>query len=260
MRNPVAPILTAMLLAVAVAAQAVEPSWGDLQARFVYDGVALKPPRILPGGNCVTPIIYERLLVNEQDNGIANVIVWLTLQPDDKFLDIHPDYDKTARDKVTVAMTGCRFEPHVSILRVSQTLVLANREGFGHNAKMEFFRNESFNDLVPAGKSLERNFGEAETAPSKLECSIHSWMSGYILLHNNPYGAVSDTSGNLKIAKLPVGKWTFAVWHEKSGFVKRAEFGGKPVEWERGRVTLDIVPGKNDLGEIKISPETLKAK
>ena len=36
--------------------------------------------------------------------------------------------------------------------------------------------------------------------------------------------------------------------------LRKANLAGKDVEWQRGRVTLEIKPGENDLGEIKLPP------
>jgi hypothetical protein len=42
------------------------------------------------------------------------------------------------------------------------------------------------------------------------------------------------------------------------GFVQKATHNELPVNWPRGRVTVDIAPGDNDLGDIKLTPEQFK--
>jgi hypothetical protein len=82
-------------------------------------------------------------------------------------------------------------------------------------------------------------------------------MSGYLLVRDDPYAAISDKSGALRLKKLPIGRWTFVIWHEQ-GRVRKAILGGKEIELERGRVTLEINPGKNDLGDVKLLPDNFR--
>jgi hypothetical protein len=37
----------------------------------------------------------------------------------------------------------------------------------------------------------------------ELTCDVHKWMRGYIVVHTNPYLAVSDATGKLKIEGIP---------------------------------------------------------
>ena len=81
---------------------------------------------------------------------------------------------------------NCRFQPHVSILRVGQTLVIKNSDTVGHNTKAEAFKNTSFNDIIPAGQEIKKTWDQPETLPVKIGCSIHTWMGGWILVRSIP--------------------------------------------------------------------------
>jgi hypothetical protein len=63
---------------------------------------------------------------------------------------------------------------------------------------------------------------------------------------------VSKPDGSFKIEKLPVGELEFQVWHERSGYVATPE-------WSRGRFEMEIKPGANDLGTIKLDPALFPA-
>ena len=95
---------------------------------------------------------------------------------------------------------GCRFEPHISILRVGQTLVVKNSDPVGHNTKADAFKNTSFNDLIPAGGEIKKIWDQAEVLPVKIGCSIHTWMGGYVLVRANPYAAVTDADVDILLA------------------------------------------------------------
>jgi hypothetical protein len=69
----------------------------------------------------------------------------------------------------------------------------------------------------------------------RLGCDVHSWMTAYAGVVNNPYFAVSDASGNFVIEKVPPGSYTIDAWHERFGEIKKAvkltAGGTAPVEF-----------------------------
>ena len=232
--------------------------WGDLTMRFIYDGA---PPEAKPiaaaaaaAGCGKGPHVEEQLVVDPKDRGIANVAVWLLRTTGSPAPAVHESYAKTALDKVTMTNINCRFEPRVLVVRTTQTFVGVNADPTGHNMKGSFFENPEFNETIPPGGQLTKSLKSPEAAPSAVACGIHPWMGGYLLVRDDPYAAVSDAHGKLKIANLPAGNWTFVVWHEKSGYIKSATRGMEAVSWMRGRMTLDVKPGNNDLGDFKIRP------
>jgi hypothetical protein len=85
-------------------------------------------------------------------------------------------------------------------------------------------------------------------------------MSGWLVVSDHPYAAVSEADGRFRIKNLPAGERTFQFWHEKSGWVARGTRDGRLVEWQRGRVTVTINPGENDLGEVRIPAEVFSPR
>jgi hypothetical protein len=234
-----------------------ESQWGNLQLRFVYDGVAPEPKKITLRGGAV--IDSEQLVINKKDSGLANVVVWLRRDPKEKkALRVHPSYAESQAGDVPLAIEGEAFIPHVTIVRTTQNLIISNIDLQGHNVTAPLFYNQPFNRLVQPGATTRLDFPLAEHIPSRLDDLINPGVMGYLAVFDHPYAAVSDKSGQLKFEKLPIGKWTFVVWHESAGYIKQATLAGKTVKWERGRATLDIKAGGNDLGEVKVAPEQFK--
>ncbi|MBP86130.1 MAG: hypothetical protein CMJ64_05340 [Planctomycetaceae bacterium] len=227
--------------------------WGDLKVRFTYDGAAPKPKPINVNKDAAFcgdfGLVDEELIVNPQNGGIANVIVYLYNR--DSTPPIHPDYAKSAKDEVILDNVKCRFEPRVAILRTSQTLILKNSDSVGHNTNYTCFSNASDNVLIPAGAQIAKTLTEQESRAAPVACNIHPWMKGWILVRDNPYAAVSNKDGELIIKNIPASKWTFQFYQEAVGYVADIKLNGKPTSWKRGRPELEIKPGKNDLGEIK---------
>jgi hypothetical protein len=236
---------------------AAAQEWGNLEGTFLYKGTPPTPKKIRPEKDpefCGKhDIVEETLSVNKENNGLANVAVYLMDATKPK---IHPDYDKpeTAKAKVVVDNENCRFAPHVQGIRTGQILVVGNKDPIAHNTKGEFFNNNPFNDLIPAKGSIEKTFTKFETTPSALSCSIHPWMNAYLLIREDPYFAISDKDGKFAIKNLPVGEHTFVVWSNK--FVTNVTVNGKaPMPaWARGRVKINVKPGQNSLGKVEVTP------
>jgi plastocyanin len=243
--------ILAVALAAAIFSAGFRPAsaqqWGDLEGQFLYKGKA--PANAKVDVTKDVPVCGKHKLTTEKvvvgkEGGLANVVLYLLPAPGSK-AKVHPDYDKLP-EPALLDNKNCRFEPHVVALRTGQKLTIGNSDPVGHNTKAEFFNNTPFNDLIPAGGKIEKTFMAAETAPTKVECSIHPWMNGYVLVRDNPYYAVTDAEGKFKIANVPAGEHTFVVWHE-TGYLTDVTVNGKATKWNRGRAKLTIKSGKNEL-------------
>jgi hypothetical protein len=232
--------------------------WGDLTATFLFDAEAPKaaPLKITKDTEFCNKfnVLDESLTVNPKNHGIANVVAYLYLAKNAAKPPVHPTYQETAKAKVKLDNNCCRFAPHVALLRTSQVLLMTNSDAIGHNCKVDTLSNPPINFTIPADGKLDHAFPVEERLPAKVSCSIHPWMSGWVVIRELPYMAVSDADGQLVIKNLPVGTWTFQFWHEKAGFVRQVRQDGKTVEWAKGRIEVTIKPGVNPLGEIKLAP------
>jgi hypothetical protein len=235
--------------------------WGNLKAKFVLDG---KPP--VPEKSKVDKdvavcgkhkLVDETYIINAATGEIKNVVLFLSPKPGSAKPTVHPDYDK-APDTVELDNRNCHFEPHIVLMRTTQKLVIKNSDPVGHNTNANFLENVSFNDLIPAGGSITKPLPKPESAFMPLSCSIHPWMAAKILIRDDPYFGVSNDKGILTIEKIPVGKWTFTIWHEGCGFVTSGQQGGKEKKWTKGKIDIEIKKGDNDLGEFKIPVDVLK--
>jgi hypothetical protein len=233
-------------------AQAQE--WGDLEGTFLFKGTPPTPAKITatkdPEFCGKHPLVEEAVVVNKDNKGLANVVVYLadTARPK-----IHPDYEKDAKAEVALDNENCRFSPHVQGIRTGQTLVIGNKDPVGHNTKADFFVNTPFNDLIPAGGNAKKTFSKAEGQPSPVSCSIHPWMNAHLLIREDPYFAISDKDGKFVIKNLPTGEHTFVVWSNK--FLSNVTVNGKaPMPaWARGRVKMNIKAGTNSLGTVDVA-------
>jgi len=232
--------------------------WGHLVGRFVYDG---PPPAVEPLSlnkdidfcSQHNPV-DESLVVHAENRGLAHVVVRLETKSGDAPLPVHPQYNETAEAKVLLDNRGCGFAPHICLLRTSQTLAITNSDDVSHNTAAYLDRNDPFNEVTGIKQTIDRQLKRPERMPVQVKCSIHPWMTGWLVVSDHPYAAVSDADGRFRIEHVPAGERTFQVWQEKAGWIAQGTRDGQPIDWKRGRVTLTIREGENDLGEIRVAP------
>ena len=237
---------------------AANAQWGNVAMSFAYDG---KPPAAKAAAGVKTecalvpPVPDETWVVNPKGD-VQNVVVYL-LAEKGIALPIHPSFNKAKGTAVRVDNAKCRFEPHVAIKYTNQDLVLGNKDKFGHNVNATFFKNLTFNVLIPAGGEIKKSaakdkLDEHEAAQGLLACNIHPHMKGYLFIHSHPYSGISDAAGTLTIKNVPQGEWTFVMWHEAGGYIQNGLLGAAktPTNWKKGRIKIKVGPGVNTVGPV----------
>ena len=236
--------------------------WGDLTGTFQFDGASPAAVAAVVNKDVAFcgkyKLIDESLVVNPANGGIRDVVVYLYVSRTGKKPAVHPDYAATAKAEVFLDNKDCRFEPHVFTLRTSQTLVVGNSDPVGHNTNVTTLSNPAQNVLVPSGGKLKLNFPAEERLPVGVACNIHPWMNATMIVKDDPYVGITDAEGKFTIKNLPVGKWTFQVWHKVPGYVSKVSVNGKATEWARGRVDVDVKTGMNQLGAVKVASSVFK--
>ena len=110
----------------------------------------------------------------------------------------------------------CRFTPHVQAASVGQFVLLKNSDVILHTAHA-FFSNDQpqFNVGLYPGRTSRKPLIAAGLV--KIRCEVHPWMTGYIMVTEHPYHAVSDIYGEYELRDVPPGAYQLKVWHESLG-------------------------------------------
>ena len=128
-----------LVLAVAMGTSSGD-EWATIRGRIVYDGTPPVPKRIVADRDVEVcgekELIDESLLVHPENRGVRNVVVQLALGRGEK-VDIHPDYEQHSQAEVLLDSRQCRIVPHVTVMRTTQTLVIANSDPIGDNVKID---------------------------------------------------------------------------------------------------------------------------
>ncbi len=227
----------------AAEATATGTGWATIKGRFTYAG---DPPAMPPypvnkdpevcaaGGKAPT---QEFLLVDDANHGLANVVIY------PRTVSRVHDSAKVGDQPVAFDQKECVFLTHVLAFGVGQPVEIKNSDPVGHNTKVE--GQNSINATVPAGGAVPYKAQKEEASPAPVHCSIHPWMSAWMLPRKNAYVAVTKPDGSFEIANLPAGeKLEMQVWHENAGV--RGELvvdspEAKELKWnKKGRFTVTL--------------------
>jgi hypothetical protein len=245
------------LLAAAGHAETKDARWGDLVGRFVYDGPA--PPRkklkVDKDVDCCGKYdIRDESLMVTTDGGLANVYVYVR----DRRIAICPELAASVGKEVLLDNRDCIFKPHcLAIWCDRQTLRIVNSDPVAQNVAFSPLGDAPANIVLPpppakAAKATWR-FRRPQRTPVPIACNYHPWESAYILPLAHPYCSISRTDGAFRLAKLPVGEIELQLWHERTGYLDTPQ-------WRMGRLRVEIGPGPNDLGTIRLAPVLLGKK
>lgn len=116
----------------------------------------------------------------------------------------------------------CAFTPHVQTGLVRSSLEVTSEDPILHNTHLFLMLSSRSRSLLNlalprAGVRLDASRATRRPGVIKLKCDAHKWMSGYLLLFDHPYYAVTDAEGNFTISDVPVGTYTIKTWHETFG-------------------------------------------
>lgn len=220
---------TAALAAAALAADdsKPEPGTGTFKGVVTFKGTPPKPKVIVTKGDpkvkvedravcAADELLSDELLVNEKaDNGVENVVVYLRKAPEGYKAPPVP------KNPVVFDQKGCRFTPHVLVLRCNQKLLIKSDDPITHNTKIAGVRNSGFNQAIaPKNRDgVEFVYKKPEGVPVPVNCDFHPWMKAHHLPLDHPFAAVTDEKGHFEIKGLPPGKYSFYVWHESPGYL-----------------------------------------
>ena len=92
-----------------------------------------------------------------------------------------------------------------------------NSDRLLHNVRSATKQNSPFNRAQPHGRTISFVFKEPELL--RVDCDLHSWMRGYVVVAAHPFYAVTNEQGEFNLENVPPGKYTLQIWQETLGTV-----------------------------------------
>jgi hypothetical protein len=113
----------------------------------------------------------------------------------------------------------CVFVPRVVVVPVGGTVEFLNSDRLLHNVRGGGKENPPFNRAQPHARTIAIGFKSPEVL--RVDCDLHSWMRGWIVVAEHPYYTVTNEEGEFVFENVPPGKYKLQVWQEVLGRVNQ---------------------------------------
>ena len=171
----------------------------------------------------------EDLLLSS-NNGIRNAVVSLQNVPPGAKRDWNFPAAKMDQKQ-------CSFIPRVVIVPAGGTVEFLNSDRLLHNVRSVGKENPPFNRAQPHARSISFTFKQPELL--RVDCDLHSWMRGWVVVAEHPFYAVTNEQGEFTLENVPRGKYTLQVWQETLGTVTQDVIVG-----DKGMTPISVTMGK----------------
>jgi plastocyanin len=171
----------------------------------------------------------EDLLLSS-NNGIKNAVVSLQNVASDTKREWNFPAAKMDQNQ-------CSFTPRVVIVPVGGTVEFLNSDRLLHNVRSAGKENPPFNRAQPHARSISFSFKQPEIL--RIDCDLHSWMRGWVVVAEHPFYAVTNDQGEFVLENVPRGKYTLQVWQESLGTVTQ-----QVIVEDKGATTVSVAMGK----------------
>jgi plastocyanin len=160
--------------------------------------------------------------------GLRNAVVWIENPPAGAG-------EPAPAAKVEMDQNGCVFVPRVVVVPAGGTVDFLNSDRLLHNIHATPRLNVSFNRTQPKSRTIPVTFARPEIV--RINCDLHSWMVGWVVVAAHRYYAITGADGQFAFDDLPPGQYKLTVWHERLGTVEtNATVGGT----QPPRVTIEM--------------------
>jgi plastocyanin len=222
--------VAATLLLVGIGAAGVSAA-GSIKGSVLLNGP-------VPAAKKLEVTIDQYVCGTEKDAGdllvsplkeLRNAVVWLENPP------ASAAAAEPAANKVEVDQNGCVFIPRVVVVPAGGTVDFLNSDRLLHNIHATPKLNVSFNRTQPKDRTIPVTFAKPEIV--RINCDLHSWMVGWVVVAAHRYYAITGADGQFSFDNLPPGKYELHVWHERLG---TAQASATVSDQQPARVTVEM--------------------
>ncbi len=200
----------------------------------------------------------DSLLVNKNNKGIANVVIWmrpLELKEDDPRLS-----KDVAKKQCTIEIDKGHFRPHIAVVKAGSTLSFSVKDGLSYIPDLFPLRDQKWISEVSATNIMNRKFVVSEPMPVRVECGRHPGLGSWVIVSDHDFIAVSGENGAFALENIPTGEWEWVLWHERSGIIQEAVIDGKSEKWPKHGRKVRIENGNNSFGEVLLKRYQIEPK
>jgi len=189
-------------------------SFGVIQGKVLFQGRKFPGPRKLDLGGkaeCVNKrpdgLLSEDFLIGA-GNELGGVIVYVKRGV--------TSWPSGASAPAVLDQIGCRYVPHLLVVRTGQEIRIKSSDPFLHNVRASPGPNNGFNRAMSGIGEFTATFNRPEMA-KRFGCDVHGWMVAHVAVLPHPLHAITGPDGSFKIEGVPPGRYQLGAWHEKLG-------------------------------------------
>jgi plastocyanin len=170
------------------------------------------------------PAAQDEEIVVGKGGGLKNVVVRIAKGASGTF--------PTPTSEVVMDQHACSYQPHVAVAQAGQVVTIKNSDQTLHNVHTFKGPTTLFNQAQIFGTPPIKKKAPSVGDVVKFKCDVHPWMTGYLLVTDNPFFAITGDDGSFSLKDVPPGEYTVEAWHEKLGTktAKLTVAAGKPAE------------------------------
>ena len=140
----------------------------------------------------------------------------------------------------TIDQKSLTFVPKVTTIPVGSTVDFTNNDRVYHNVNSTSESKKFSLDTYDPGVPKPITFNKPGVV--HLLCKVHPEMSGWVVVTENQYAAVTEHDGKFTISNVPAGTYHIATWNEKLKV--------------KGQTTVTVAEGQTVPVVIKLSDTT----
>jgi len=203
---------------------------GAIKGKVVFTGPMPPPKKVdvtIDQYVCGNAKDAEDLLLSPQKE-IRNAVVWLENPPANAAVPALPQ-------KAEMDQAKCVFVPHIVLVAAGGTVDFLNSDRLLHNIHTTPKINPSINRTQPKDRTIPFTFEKPDIV--RINCDLHSWMQGWVVVAPHPYYAITGADGQFAFDNLPPGQYKLQVWHERLGTLPVSATVG---DQQPARVTVEM--------------------
>jgi plastocyanin len=119
---------------------------------------------------------------------------------------------KDGAPHVIVEQRDQTFVPHVVAVAVGTTVDFPNHDPMLHNVFSASLAKKFDLGMYDRGETKSVTFDTPGVV--RIGCNVHPKMQAFVVVHTNPYVAVSKSDGSYTVSGVPAGSYQLRIWHE----------------------------------------------
>lgn len=165
--------------------------------------------------------------------GISSAVVFIEGIRSGKPMAVPPEQARTMDQR------NCQYVPHIVAAPVGSQVIFTNGDDAAHNVRVEDpgSGRVMMNQAQPV-RGRRDSMAVENVGPVSVGCDYHPWMNAYVFGVENPYYAVTDTSGTFTLADVPPGSYTVKMWLNGFTVSPRKDNQGRIIRYAYGEPYL----------------------